>query len=135
MKLTEEEKELILKKREEEEAKLPKFKANLKHDLFCINAGRPEIRIHIRDIVNDYGWYTPQEALDKISKKFNERMQELSRPILKKGAEFVCYIENGFESWYDYEGWGVEERDSDWAKQNLENIRPYKKANSAKSSK
>jgi hypothetical protein len=49
--------------------------------------------------------------------------------VLKKGTRFVCFIDNGKESWFDDVNYGIEEMDAYWAGKYLENVRDVTAAN------
>ena len=122
MKLTEEEKQIILEKRrkkevekrEKEEVEKSKKIAYLKEDLyFCQNDFD----------VDFYDTFITKIVRDEIIQKITEQFK-LAVP---KGTEFVCFIEkNGEESWYDNAGYGIEYCSSDWAKKHLINIKKMK---------
>lgn len=42
--------------------------------------------------------------------------------VLPEGTEFVCYLVDGKETWYDNIKYGVEEVDEKWAKKYLRDI-------------
>jgi 5-methylcytosine-specific restriction endonuclease McrBC regulatory subunit McrC len=116
MKLTAEEKQLILEKRAEEESKKPKKHGVLKHDLYGLSIYSPELRIDIRDIIEgQMGYFVNRQSVDAIIEKVKGEI-ELSAP---KGTKFDCYIDDGEELWYDAESIGIEEVDSEWAKLHL----------------
>jgi len=116
MKLTAKEKQLILEKRAQEEAGKPKKHGVLKHDLFCLDFREPRVDIDISDIIEQYGWFIPKNAVDEIRTRC---LNEDDMIIAKKGTKFDCYIDGGEELWYDAEGIGIEEVDSKWAKIHL----------------
>lgn len=136
MKLTEEEREIILAKRREEENNKPKKVGFLKHDLFFIKSYHTErlFRFTItRFIQESKGWWFEKRTIQDVIKEIEKEMFELKAPA---GTKFVCYIDidNDEEIWFDDNGIGLEEMDSDWAAQHLENIQPYK-SNSLKKKK
>lgn len=120
MKLTKAEKELILKKREEEENQKVKKTGVLKHDLFYLESRYPEVRFPLDDLVSEYGWwFTKDQLLVVVEQIKDELFGALKAP---RGTNFDCYIEDGEEIWYDSHGIGIEGYNSDWAKKNLINI-------------
>lgn len=113
MKLTEEEKQIIIDKRIKEEGSKPKKTGILKHDLY----------ISTDMSFEDYPMnetLTYDQLLEYVE-KFKESF--VKHP---KGMEFECYIENGIESWSDVEDGYIECQDAQWAKENLEKIKKYK---------
>lgn len=130
MDLTEAEMRMILEKREKEDNALPKFTGTLKHDLVYLNISHAELRLDISEELNIHGYYVSQDVLAKIRKKLEDKINSFLK--LEKGAGFDCYIDSGVESWYDSEGFGIEEMDSTWAKKNLEDIKAVKKKKKAK---
>ena len=106
--LTQEEYDLIMQKRNEKdkesEAQLPVKTGTLRHDLYFIE--------------DDYRceqWHCTKSEKDEI-------IQSMFSLILKKGAKFECYIENGIESWYDCANIGFECMPEYWADKHLDQI-------------
>lgn len=64
-------------------------------------------------------WLFTDKEKAEIIKDFTERFTK----VLNKGDRFVCFLEDGRETWYDDEGYGVEAMDTDWANKYLENIK------------
>ena len=124
MKLTKEEKELILQKRKQAESNKPKFTGVLKHDLYWVDECGPEITIDITKVIVKNGWFLTSENLKELTKLFEKRIGKYIK--IEKGSLFDCYIENGKESWYDSVSFGIESEDSDWARKNLEDIKEIK---------
>jgi len=122
MKLTAEEKELIVKKRAQEESQKPKKVGVLKHDLFYFSGRRPTVEIDVNDIVEKENWYFTKSSVEEIVNRCKKIFEEIQIP---KGTICTCYIENGVESWFDDTG-NIESYDEDWAKDNLENIKSIK---------
>lgn len=71
-----------------------------------------------------FGWYPCKSDIDAMI----ERIFTMQVPA---GSEFVGYIKNGVESWYDTI-YGIEDMNSDWAKTYLKGIKPYKKPKKTK---
>lgn len=130
MKLTKAEKELILKKRAEEEANKPKKKGYLKHDLYDSS----RVGGSIEELLEKYRIFAKKKSyfhsLDDL-KEFLEAQKHLLgvfsdlseiQPTLQKGTEFDCYIADGEELWYDSVGYGIEEAPKSFAERHLENI-------------
>lgn len=114
MKLTEEEKEIILAKRKEEEKLKPKKTAIAKANIYT----RKDIDFPVDS------WFFNTTEKDDCIKEFADTF-ELA---IEKGDSFSCFLEeDGEESWYDNIGYGFENMSSEWAKKYLENIRPIKK--------
>jgi len=114
MKLTEEEKKIILNKRKEEESNLPKKRGILKHNLYYNS--------HNIFGINNY-LFTEKQKNDLI----NDFASNFT--LVPKGTEFICYLDEGDESWYDCADGCIEAADSDFAKQNLEKIEIIRKKN------
>jgi hypothetical protein len=117
LELTPEEQQLILKKREkekfekqikEDESK-PKKVGVTKHNLYCFNPkNRPE----------DY-----DNIINESEKEEWEAYYESAFELIPPGTEIKCWIECGQEIW---SGSYIDEKDSDWAKENLINIQDIK---------
>jgi len=115
LKLTPEEEWLILQRRKSEEAKKPKKIGFLKEDMYEFNPPPGKFGV--------WNFFTFSET-NSLIKEFKECFKK----TLPAGSKFICYIENGKESWYDDENLGFVELSSDWARKHLENIRLYKKS-------
>lgn len=91
-------------------------KGYLKHDLYNFNTD------HYQGMVfrKPWGsfWLLTKEQQDKLIEEFKSRFSL----VLKEGAEFVCYIVDGKEEWYDNENYGVEGVDETWAAEYLRGI-------------
>ena len=114
LKLTPEEEWLILQRRKSEEAKKPKKIGFLKEDMYEFNPPPGKFGL--------WNFFTFSET-NSLIKEFKECFKK----TLLAGSKFICYIENGKESWYDCDNFGYERLNSDWAKENLINVRPYRK--------
>ena len=120
LKLTSEEENLILEKRKqkelEEERDKPKKTGFFKENKYLYYPSRIE---------SEGGCYSDlitKSEKDVLVKKFLNNFI-----LIKAGTKFVCFIDDdGFELWFDDAGIGVEEMDSDWAKENLINIQDIK---------
>ena len=114
MRLTEEEKKLILDKREAEESKLLKKTGVLKEDLFIFEG----------DVKNDFNgrWLFSLREKESLMRKIEDRFTH----SLSAGSIFDCYIDNGIEFWFDRE-YGLENLSADWAKDHLKDIKPVGK--------
>lgn len=109
MKLTEEEKRLVLEKRKKEEIKLTKKIGYLKEDLYHFSLDDLQLELY---------YLVTQEQKEDIIKYFSNNFEL----VAKKGDPFDCYIEeDGRESWYDRE-WGIGGMSAEWANNFLENI-------------
>jgi len=86
----------------------------LKHDLYCF-----DIRDGINRLLRDADWLITESEKNN----FVDKISELIKIELPKGTPFVCFMENGEESWYDDINYGVEGVGSDWAKEHLTNIK------------
>lgn len=115
--LTPEEENLILKKREkekiekqikEDESK-PKKVGFTKHNLYCFNPKkRPE----------DY-----ENIINESEKDSWEAYYDSAFSLIPSGSQVKCWIESGEEIW---SGSYIDDKDSDWAKENLINIQDIK---------
>lgn len=115
MKLSKKEQELITKLRaqeaKEKEANSPKLVGYAKEDLYSIDTETLE---EIRD--GQHGWYpSASDVKNLVDQIFNKEVEA--------GAEFVCYMEDGEEAWYD-SVYGIEHMDAEWARQYLRDIKP-----------
>lgn len=113
MRLTKEEKELILKRRAEEKTRTAEKIGYLKEDLYWLDV---ELMQHYIDQIINFPYFTSSE-LDKM---FSDIKQK-TKCIAVKGAIFDCFIENGYESWYDRE-YELECLSKDFAENFLVNI-------------
>lgn len=111
MKLSKEEKDLIFKKRAEEEAEKPVKIGFAKENLYKVN-----------DYRND-NWFASESEKIALIKDF-ENYIELSVP---KGTEFECYIDNNEEFWCDTFSGLFSEMPSDWAEKYLDKIKVIKR--------
>ena len=66
----------------------------------------------------DDDWIFTSDVKDQYIKEF-EAGFELALP---KGTKFVCYIEDGEESWFDDINYGAENLDKAWADKYLEKV-------------
>lgn len=65
---------------------------------------------------NDYDWIFDKQAMNNMISEFKERFEN----VLPKGTRFVCYRDyEGNEMWYDDIGYGLDNKDNEWAKENL----------------
>lgn len=67
-------------------------------------------------------WLKTEKQKSATIEEFKSRFEK----VLEKGAKFVCYMIDGEESWFDDEGYGVENMDNKWANKYLENIQDWK---------
>lgn len=121
LQLTNEEKELILKKRAEEELKNPKPKRQgffkTSHYKFSANIYYSQGDYYLKG----YNKIMNEEEMQKAS----EDIRYCFYCVAPEGEKAVSYIEDGQEMWYDeYNGY-FEGQDSAWAEEYLENIGPY----------
>ena len=117
MKLTKKEKELILKKRAEEEALKPKKVGYLKEDLYSYENDEGCNLKFYADCESGF-WLCNKEQKNKWIEEFSKHFEI----ALKKGSKFVCYIDDDEDRWYDDHNYGVESMDAEWAQKFLENI-------------
>lgn len=109
MKLTKEEKQLILAKRKSEQDDKPKKFAFARSNIYILR----------KRIENSYSIFDEDEKNSAIANAF-----ELVIPV---GTKFVCFIDDNEESWYDDIGYGIEAMNHEWARKYLKNIRRIKK--------
>jgi hypothetical protein len=115
MKLTQQEKLLILEKRKEEESNAPKLIGTLKEDLYCPIQEEFELPWIMSKTKRDY---------------YINNMQANFKLAVKAGAKFVAFVEDdGAELWFedDENRFGIENMSSEWAREHLTNIKPIKK--------
>ncbi|CAB4196925.1 hypothetical protein UFOVP1290_445 [uncultured Caudovirales phage] len=112
MKLTEEEKQLILKKRIEDEDQKPIKTGILKHNLYSVSENKFNFR----------GWLFDENERSALLEEFESMFH-----IISEGIAFDCYLNDGQECWYDAEGIGIEGMDSAWANKHLKDIKIVKK--------
>ena len=124
MKLTDEEKKMILAKRIEDDKNTPKKTGRLKHDLIYLDIRGGSIDTDVSDIINKYGYYIPEIEIDKIIERFRNQLK--SATIIETDTPFDCYIDCNQEQWYDSIGEGIEGMDAEWAKLHLTDIKKYK---------
>lgn len=115
MKLSKEEKELVIKLRAEKASEKPFKIAYAKHDLYIFHSHDMNYEIS--------GWlFSPEEKNEEIANFISEF--EL---VVNKGVKFECYLgDDGIPSWYDTE-YGLEYLSEDWAEKNLEKFKLIKK--------
>jgi hypothetical protein len=121
MKLTSEEKELVLKHREQNALNKPQKVGYLKMDLFSYDtdfgSGGNGLAFY-RESDNGL-WLCDKEVMKTWVRQFKEHFK-LEIP---KGIKFVCFIDkDGKESWFDDENYGMEDRSRGWAETFLEKI-------------
>lgn len=122
MKLTKAEKELILKKRKEEELNTPKKMGFLREDLYIHDTGSMHHSLDFEIGWGEQSYFTQDSIIELVS-----RFQNGFKKVLPKGHKFICYInEDGEELWSDYDEGYIEEVDDEWAEANLENIQKFK---------
>jgi len=121
MKLTKEEREVILKLRKEQDENSPKKRGYLVKDLYSYPCSDCDFTPIFES--SEPFWLCDKNQIDKWKQEFDENFKK----VLKKGAEFVCYIINNEEHWYDDENYGVEDMNASWAKKYLSNIKDIEK--------
>jgi hypothetical protein len=124
MKLTEEEKQIILEKRKKEnEIKYPKT-GILKHDVYGLPTnGYSQFAFDLRNIIEEHGLFVPKEVVLGIVEQIKD---ELLSTVIPSGTKFECYRIDDKEFWDD-ENEDVFDMDSNWASKNLKNIKKLKK--------
>ena len=115
--LTQEEKELILEKRREEERirweNTPQRYGYLKKDMytgFDFGYRGSYLNLPVPSIV----------SREKLQKLLIEKLDTLI--LVPKGTKFAQYEIDGEKLWFDNENIGVESKHQDWANKHLENI-------------
>ena len=64
-------------------------------------------------------WFLTPGEVNTVVKAYKRSFEK----ILSAGARFLCYIEDGKESWWDEIGEEIEGASAEWAVVHLENIR------------
>lgn len=115
MKLTKEEERIILEFREKNNSDKPIKSGVLKHDLVDVDC------FNLSDFLETDDEYITLEELEHaiISAK-NAVINTIYQ--IKAGSKFLCYIDDGYECWYDDVGYGLECMDDEWARRHLKNI-------------
>ena len=113
LKLTQEEEQLILIKRAQDEDAKPKKIGELKEDLYINNS-----RDNNGDVAIDVPWYCSTSEKDEAISDFVDSFEKIGAA----GDIFDCYIGTGEDRWYDRE-YGVEGMDAEWAENHLTNIK------------
>lgn len=127
MKLTQEEKELIIAKRKAEDETKPKKTGILRQSLFILSSPSPEITFNVQHIIDkEKGWWISRDSILGIVEQIKDEL--MSEVVAPAGTKFVCYIVNGEELWYDDHNIDIEEMDSDWAQKHLTDIKPITKS-------
>lgn len=118
MELTDEEIEIINKKREEQSDGITR-RGTLKYDLYYLAERYPEIRIGLGDIIAVHGWYFEEKVKSMIMERVIEYINESCSISIKQGTPFVKF---GNDGWYDDDddGIGIEGMDDEWAEKHLE---------------
>lgn len=114
MKLTEEEKELIIEKRKKEELNKPYKIGYLAHDLYY-RLGEDRHKFD--------NWLFTQSEYEAEILSFKDRFE-----LIEKGTEFTGYLNaDGNEEWYDCGPGCIEVYGRDWADKHLERIKIVRK--------
>jgi hypothetical protein len=100
---------------QKEEGEKPIKTGELKHDLYCFDSNA--VKYHMNNM--EY-WMVTKEEVDLFIATVEKLCCSLD---LKKGAKFICFLEDGGESWYDDVNYGVEGVGADWAEKHLTNIK------------
>lgn len=132
MELTEEEKMVILKMREEQKIREDSQKivkvGTLKHDISNGHYIAMDFS-NLLDVLRGGGdGFITRKELAKQIKKMDKFFDQY---IIKKGSKFFCTIEGGLERWSDKFNPlnSFISKNKKWAKQNLENIQPFNETN------
>lgn len=113
--LSEDEIKFIEEYRKEKNRDLIVKKAILKHDLYFISS---------RDfpgIDNLLNYIVSKEELDVAITSLKDVIQNSLLAPAK--TEFVCYLDEKKEQWFDNESYGIECKSSSWAAKHLTNIK------------
>lgn len=121
MKLSKEEEQLILERRQQDDSDKVKRVGYLNRDLYQYDVANA-CSLSFRADSDKLFWLCDEKQKKKWKKKFNEHF----KLVLKKGTQFVCFIWNGKENWYDNVDYGIECMDDKWALEYLENISDVK---------
>jgi len=120
MKLTEEEKQLILEKRRKENELKFKKTGILKHDVYSLPTnGYSQFAFDLSDIIQEHGWFINREVVLDIVEQIKD---QLLSTVIPSGTKFESYMIDGKELWYD-QNEDVLDMDSNWASKNLINIK------------
>jgi hypothetical protein len=126
MKLTEEEKQLILEKRRKENELNFKKTGILKHDVYGLPTnGYSQFAFDLRDIIEEHGLFVPKEVVLGIVEQIKDELLS-TEWLIPSGTKFESYMIDGKELWYD-QNEDVCDMDSTWASKNLKNIKKLKK--------
>jgi hypothetical protein len=117
--LSDEEKQLIEAHRKVKDENSPKKMAFLSKDLYSYSSGRGCDLVFIKR--NNF-WLCDYKTKEQWIEDFKNHFV-LRLPI---GTKFVCYMEDGEESWYDDVGYGIEGMSRDWADKYLIGFTSYK---------
>jgi alpha-L-arabinofuranosidase len=112
VKLSKEEQALVLKHRQEQEEDKPKLQGFAKHNIYMVND----------DCYQMGNWWFSQSARDEVIQDFIEHFDLAA----KKGSKFVCFIIDKRQSWYDDDGYGIDNMSDQWAQENLQDITEIK---------
>lgn len=93
-----------------------KKRGYLKCDLYSFESDRVQ-RIAFEKSWGDF-WLFTKNHQQKMIKEFEDKFSL----VLKEGTEFVCYVVNGVEEWYDNVNYGVEGVSKEWAEKYLRDI-------------
>jgi hypothetical protein len=99
----------------EKESKIAK-KGYLKEDLYSFTSDQSYGMVFAKS----WGrfWFLTKEEQNKIIKEFKNKFSL----VLKKDTEFVCFIVDNEEKWFDNVNYGIEGVDQNWAKTYLTNV-------------
>lgn len=101
--------------KKEKESK-PIKKGKLKFDLY----NQKYVFIDVSD--TSFWLYSTEEVQSKID-EFVEKAKSNFKLVLKKDTEFVCYLRDGQECWYDNVNYGIEEMNEEFASKYLTDIK------------
>lgn len=122
MKLTEEEKELILKQRAKKKAAEPIKKGTLRHDLFRADSYDTYIEVNVSEF--ELESFLTAEKMEKVAALLREQL--FGGDKIAKGTKFFCYLDNGKEKWVGDSGYSGYRFYGDWAAEHLEDIKEIK---------
>ncbi len=126
MYLTKEEERLILRRRKDEESKLPRLIGKLKHDLYSFDPDWIDETCRLM-IAKMKRHYISKIEIDKFFDEVKKALMEVV--TLDKGTKFVCFFKGANkEFWCDDAELGIEDLDANWAKDNLIDIKPCPKS-------
>lgn len=124
--VTEEEKTLIEKRREEKNSLKIKKIGFLKHDLYGFKDDYCSYEVDMLSYLDEYDKYCTKE----IKQKMLNELDDALKIVITKGNKFCCLIRDNVEHWFEESsfvgGTSFYSLTKKWAENNLENIQDIK---------